>query len=116
MNKEISHKELHEFAKSVEAGINLIRSHKNFWDGKETDEQRRDRLSKDEDSFRLMIVDLCLITFVRLVKMENGVPVVLLTYPIVEWRLATTMVELLSKEYELCQEFFNEVTSPKVDI
>lgn len=109
MNKELSHNELHALSKSVEAGINLIRSHKNFWDGKETDEQRRDRISKDEDSFRLMIVDLCLITFVRLVKMENGVPVVLLTYPIVEWRLATTMVELLSKELEACQEFLSSV-------
>lgn len=116
MNKELSHKELHTLVKSVETGINLVRTHKNFWDGKETDEQRRDRLSEDEDSFRLMIVDLCFVTFVRLVKMENGKPVVLMTYPVVEWRLATTLVELLAKEYELCQEFLRELNSSSDDI
>lgn len=109
MREELNTNDLHTLAKSVEAGIKLVRSHKNFWDGKETDKQRRLRMTEDEDSFRLMIVDLCLATFVRLVKMEDGKPVVLMTYPIVEWRLATTLVELLSKEFECCQEFLSDV-------
>lgn len=109
MNKELSLDDLNELAKSVEAGIKLVKTHKNFWDGKETDAQRRRRLLDDEDSFRLMIADFCLITFIRLVKMENGKPVVLMTYPIIEWRLATTMVELLAKEYVLCQKFLKGV-------
>lgn len=109
MSEELNPNDLRALAKNVEAGIRLVRSHKNFWDGKETNEQRRLRMTEDEDSFRLMIVDLCLVTFVRIVKMEDEKPVVLMTYPIVEWRLATTLVELLSKEFEVCQEFLSSV-------
>lgn len=109
MSEELNPNDLHALAKSVEEGIRLVRSHKNFWDGKETNEQRRLRMTKDEDSFRLMIDDRCLMTFVRIVKMEDEKPIVFMTYPIVEWHLATTLVELLSKEFEACQEFLSRV-------
>lgn len=109
MNNDLGPEELKTLADNVEAGIKLVKSHKNFWDGKETDEQRRLRLSEDEDSFRLIIEDLCLITFVHLVKMADGKPIKLMTYPIVEACLPTTLVELLSYEFETCQDFLRGV-------